>query len=869
LLLTLGRLLAACGDDAQVLPGDAGPGAEHQVLSDGPPPFSLPQGGSGHGDVAAALSAGQARAGRVTQAPQLLSGLKVQGRVGDYKIYNNRVAFIVADARPVDGFAPYGGKLLDAMRLGQPPGHGQSLIGETIFGLGMDLLSPTSVGVVNDGSDGKPALVRAIGRLAPFPLVASILGTGRGGNLEADIAVDYVLAPDSEVLDIRWRVFNSASAPLQIPLMLGLIAGDGVEFLSEGVGFAVDQATAQDYVGMVGATIGYALFSVENPLAPLLRKEGIWIFSVGDLEAPAAGSSLGEGHSNYKLLLTDGEPEAVRHGMRGLRGESEPTRVSGGVRDVKGTPVAGARVHVEMDSGTHAYVTMVRTDALGAYAMALKPGSYRLTAVAEGREAASPVSISVAAAPLTQDLTVPASSTIAYTVVNEKGQALPVKVVFRPKVQPKALPASFGEATFPSGAPIHFAVTGSGKISLPPGEYTVTASRGFEYEIDQTTVTLGAGESQSVALKVVRSVDTTGYMCGDFHVHAMWSPDSSDLYEMKVAALAAEGLEIPVITEHEYVADLNPTIAGLGLQAFIQGIVGEELTTFVYGHFNPFPVVLDPSKPNHGAMAWFKKSPPQLFADVHATWPDAVLQVNHPRAASIGGYFSYLGYDPKTGTAERAGDWSRQFDAVELFNESGWIDNQDGTVVDWYSFLDRGFPVTATGNSDSHYAYVHEVGYPRNYVKLDTDDPTKLNLVALAKAIKEQRVLVSGGPFVTVSVGGKSLGEVADATSKKVKVAVKVQAPTWMPADTLHIIVGGLEAATVSLDSATADPTNPVVRYNKEIEVPVDKDSWLIAVVTGSGTLNPVSRNDAPFAMTNPIYLDVDGNGVYDPPKTF
>jgi hypothetical protein len=44
---------------------------------------------------------------------------------------------------------------------------------------------------------------------------------------------------------------------------------------------------------------------------------------------------------------------------------------------------------------------------------------------------------------------------------------------------------------------------------------------------------------------------------------------------------------------------------------------------------------------------------------------------------------------------------------------------------------------------------------------------------------------------------------------------------------------------------------------------------WLIVVVTGQGTLAPVNPGDKPFAMTNPIYLDVDGNGLYDAPKAF
>ena len=177
--------------------------------------------------------------------------------------------------------------------------------------------------------------------------------------------------------------------------------------------------------------------------------------------------------------------------------------------------------------------------------------------------------------------------------------------------------------------------------------------------------------------------------------------------------------------------------------------------------------------------------------------------------------------------------------------------------------------VTATGNSDSHSAYGTEVGYPRNYVKLSTDDPAKVSLTEFAKSIKDQQVLVSGGPFVTVQAGGKSMGEVAKVTGGTIALEVKVQAPTWMSADTLRVIVGGTEVKTVTLDSSTADPTNPVVRYDSSVDLSVSADTWVVVVVTGSTSMDPVVRGDKPFAVTNPIYLDVDGNGAYDAPKSF
>jgi hypothetical protein len=867
LLLGLAWAMVACGDDwAQQRPEALPVAPDSGVpLGDRPPsvdtgevPFSLPRGGAGDPRLGIVLSAGQVRAGRVTSADQLLSGIKSTARVGDYKIYNSRVAFIIGDERPSSGYAPYGGELLDAARAGTT---GQSLLGEVILVAGVKLLQPSSVGVVSDGSDGKPAVVRVIGEPASYPLMASLLGDLQGPSMH--IVIEYELAADSDALELRWRFFNRLPTAQQVPLIsIGLAAGDGAQFFAEEVGFVVDSAAMQDYVAMIAPTLAYALASPEHQLTPLLQKEGVWILSA----APPLLPPGGEAQHRYQLALTDGEPEAVRKAMRGLRGQAEPLALTGVVRSGQGG-LAGARVHVERDEKARRYVSMTRSDASGAYRLALGPGSYRVTTVADGRAVPAPVTVQIGSAPASLELAVPVGARLACKITDEKGP-IPAKLTIKPASPGASLPASFGEPST-SGTRVRYLASGSASLALPAGSYTFIASRGFEYELAQSSVTLAAGEEKSLDLQLTRSVSTPGFMCGDFHVHAMWSPDSDDLYDFKVAALAGEGLEIPVITEHEYIGDLNPTIAKLGLQPWIRGVAGEEITTFTYGHFNAYPLVQDPSRPNQGAVLWYGKSPAEMFADVHATWPGAVLQVNHPRAYTIGGYFSWAGYDAATGVAKRGMELSRNFEALEVWNGAGWDAYLGSTVQDWYSFLDRGFLVTATGNSDSHHALWDHVGYPRNYVKLSTDEPANLNVVELGQNVREGHVVVSGGPFVTASIGSKSLGDVVDATAKKVTLTVGVQAPTWMPVDRLRVIVGGKTVIDQAIDASTQDPKNPALRFQKDLTVLVDQDSWLIVVATGAGSLAPVFPGDQPFAVTNPIYLDVNGNGVYDPPKSF
>ncbi len=852
----------ACGDDVQT--ADAG-AADAATVDSGV--INLPPGGVGSAKLGDTLSAGQVRAGRVTAKVQLLPGIKVEGRVGDYKIYNDKVAFIIQDPRPSSGLGFHGGEVVDACRVDRSGPAGRSLLGETILGAITQGVRAKSVGVVHDGGDGKQAMIRVIGDLAPVPLLKTYI-PGVGTAPPVQVALEYSLTPGSAALQIRLRFFNERQQKkTEIPMtLLVLTAGDGLQYFTPATSFDTAASPSKlDYLALVGRDVSYALLGTgATKLTSIILRNGIWILTLGSIEVPPAGElALG-----LELVVAGGDAESVRQAVRARRKEKSLALLSGTVRDSQGKPLAGARVHVRTDSASSKFVTMARTNKAGAYSVGLAPGKYRLPLLADGH-ALVESAVTMGAGATSKDLVAGGSATVTYTIVDGAGKALPAKLTFH-RAGAKPLPLYLGEQLYVGGAErIVYDVDGSGAVKLPPGQYTVTASRGFEYEIDTRAVTLAAGKAAKLDLKLTRSVDTTGYMSGDFHVHAMWSYDASDMYELKVAAMVAEGLEVPVCSEHDHIGDFNPTIVKMGLQAQIQSMVGDEMTTGLWGHFNAFPVTADPTRPNAGALGWYGKTPGKLFADVRTTWPKALLQINHPRSGAFG-YFRKVGFDPVAGTFTAKESWSPTFDAVETFNASGWDANESVTVPDWFSMLNRGLIHTVTGNSDSHAVQTHEVGYPRNYVKLSTDSPAKLDPTELVAAVKAQRVIVSGGAFITVSVDGKSLGETVDLSKKsKGTLAVKVQAPTWVDLTRLQVILGGKVIKTVTLDSSTADPKNPVVRFNGTVELLPAKDSWVVVVVTGKKKLSPVVHDRQPFAVTNPIFLDLNGNGVYDAPASF
>jgi hypothetical protein len=120
---------------------------------DDEPPAGVPV------DLVEVLSEGEVRAGVVTDEHALFGGISAEGRAGDFKLYNDRVQFVVQGVRPGSFYLPEGGGVIDA-DIVRPEGQlGHDAVEEwgSMFGLGR-ISVPESVTVVNDGSDGEPAM---------------------------------------------------------------------------------------------------------------------------------------------------------------------------------------------------------------------------------------------------------------------------------------------------------------------------------------------------------------------------------------------------------------------------------------------------------------------------------------------------------------------------------------------------------------------------------------------------------------------------------------------------------------------------------------------------------------------------------------
>ncbi len=846
----------------------AGCGGKNSGEPDECPQFDPWETGGVGVDVSAPPPAGEVRAGRITSEDDIPPGVKNKAAVGDFMMRNRSVVFVIDDGDNADGYNPFGGKIVHADLVdadGEP--MGRNLFGESFHGLSLRLIDPDSVTVLRDGSDGGEAVVRIVGEVKNMPLLDVAFGILFAVNDGVTYIADYALGPDDEFLEVRYHIRNPNTGIAYVNLFIfGSVQGDGIWLFTPEYGFDEGELNGRHAMyGHVGDGISYGWVDAEGRDLRYVIEESKLLFGDKGINPGIEGCSE-ETFPVIRLLVADGGAESLLAAKRRMDGEAEPDPTTFNVTVEGGADASSARVHVTDTEG--AYVTSVISRG-GAWTAGLADGSYLATAVIDGHPALRDVPFTAGSS---VDLEIPQAAVVNYTVEDDAGDPVPAKIMFFPDAPPDPLPASFGEKTYPgTAATFLYDPWAAGTLDLPPGGYTVIAARGYEYEIDEQTFTADTGAETDLTLVLDHSVDSTGLMCGDFHVHSEHSPDSSDPRAEKVHAAAAEGLEILVSTDHEFVADYQPDIEAEGMQAWLRGVAGEELTTFVYGHFNVYPQTVRPDAPNEGAIDWYYRPAHDVFDEVHADPLDPVLQINHPRSSTaMQGYFVAAGFDPDEGTISHPDVWYTNFQALEVFNGETFVDQEEGTVKDWFALVDMGLRFAAMGNSDTHTYIWSEVGFPRSCLDVGHDDPEALTLVEIRDTVKAMKVFVSGGIMVTAyAPTGEGPGDVLDAPSGTADIDVTVQAPTWMAADRLRVFVSGVETDTITLDSSTADPTNPAIRYQDTITVVTDgSDGWVVFEAEGDSPMDPVVMGVNPFGVTNPIYLDADGDGAFTAPRS-
>ncbi len=476
-------------------------------------------------------------------------------------------------------------------------------------------------------------------------------------------------------------------------------------------------------------------------------------------------------------------------------------------------------------------ITTVTTNEYGNFKVTLPEGQYKFIADLPYTLRSDPITVNVPSEQKIElKLTEPAKVYIeALEVIDTNGQTstrhIPAKVSFvcieecpkRTCVDPKncdILSTSFRDEVYdplPDGVQeVVFLAKGERtEVKIPPGKYRVVVSRGMEYSRYEDEITVGSGDGKSITAYLHKVADATGWLSADTHVHAVNSPDSPVSLIDRAITFGAEGVDIIISTDHDWLTDYEPAIKLLGLSEFLASLVGQEITTFSYGHFNAYPLQRKEAVSNDGAFDWSEKydryeiygisegekekyrflrslHPREIFKGAHLLKPQNIkrniVQVNHPRSGGMGYFDAILLDTVKLTTAQdpcvhrifpplgNCGDAKtigketelfippnilkdignpERFDAIEVYNSYYEIPK---VLNDWFTFLNHGIHITAVGVSDTHQKIAVQAGIGRTFVKVreGKDLPQKFRndievIEEFIDSILNGRVFVSNG----------------------------------------------------------------------------------------------------------------------------
>lgn len=407
------------------------------------------------------------------------------------------------------------------------------------------------------------------------------------------------------------------------------------------------------------------------------------------------------------------------------------------------------------------------------------------------------------------------------------------------------------------------------ELKLPVGTYLVTASRGPEYSFDQKVIEVLSDTSLNLVFRLDRVVEKPGLISLDPHLHTINS-DGTVSISSRLISLIAEGVEAAIATDHNIVTDYLTILKKLGLEKEIAILLGTEVTVPDMIHFNLYPLNYSEKEERKGAIEPVAEKVGELFGAARNKNPQAIIQVNHPRAGTLGYFNNYQLDLVSAAYVNETFDFG--FDLLEVLNGALPLSANAVALQDWLHLINRGRFYPLVGSSDSHTIDGGEPGYARTYVFYRLPKTEPLDFKAILTALKSGQAFASTGPLIDFKINEASLGETLSAKPGPLTFKIKVWGAPWIEVDEVRLIFNGVPRLILPIKEKSKE----IVKLDEVITLEVKEDTAVVVEVIGQKTLFPIVqqpsetgdlRNAAlPYALTNPIFIDLNGNGRFDPP---
>ncbi len=688
------------------------------------------------------------------------------------------------------------------------------------------------------------------------------------------VEVTYTLADGWDYVLVRTRYTNRGEKPVVVDLADSLRADRTFERSgrrSGGEHWVYDRWFRQGY--------GFVAPGAELVPAGNSRYGGAYRYVSKKQPKGQARLQPGESVATEVKVVPAGSLFALQQKIAALQGR-QLAAVELKVQDPDGQPVSDVNVAAYLLQGKnkrrvgHGY-----TDAQGHLAAYLPQGKVELILSAPGRGEKT-ITVSVPETKAKQ-VTLPKPGYVVGRITNAKGEPCCAKVQFYGVGGTKS-PYWGPDSSHTAVHNVVYAIHGRFRQPIAPGEYRVLISYGPEYDAVEQRIKVQRGRETLIEATMYRTVQTPGWISADFHNHASPSGDNTSSQFGRVQNLLCEHVEFAPCTEHNRLSSYTPHLKRMKAEHLMGTCVGIELTNRpgTVNHQNAFPLIPKWRTQDNGAPQI--DDDPEVQIERLALWDDGsekLVQQNHP---DIG----HLFYD-RNADGKPDGGFRRSIpfiDVIEvhplgdivrpgLIERRGRLENN--RIFNWLQLLNQGYRIPGVVNTDSHYNF-HGSSYWRNYIRSNTDDPAKIKVLDVVHAAEAGHIVMTSAPFLEVVVeasgqGPKRRGIPGDdvlAPGKEVTVHVRVQCANWYDINRVQVYLNGRPAKHLNFTrETTPERFGPgVLKFDHKMKVKLQRDTHIVVLAIGQGlqlgdVLGPNYGRMPPVALSNPVFVDVDGNG--------
>jgi hypothetical protein len=410
-----------------------------------------------------------------------------------------------------------------------------------------------------------------------------------------------------------------------------------------------------------------------------------------------------------------------------------------------------------------------------------------------------------------------------------------------------------------------YTATGNATFHVPPGKYKIYATRGFEYGVDSATLVLQKADHTDRTLVIKREVNTEGWVSADTHLHSLtYSGHGDASIEERAITIAGEGIEVPIITEHNKAIDIKNIADKLGLHRWFTPVIGNEVTT-ARGHFNVFPVDIAAKLIDHKSADW-----KTLHDNILLTGNRQAVILNHAEDIHNG----FRPFDPGHHihvAGMMLADTVFPANAMEVMNAGSQQKDIYRLYYDWFGMMNGGYLLTPVGSSDSHDVIRFMAGQSRTYIKADDTDCAAINISEVTTHFLEGKVMVSFGLLTRMLVNSKyEAGDLVPG-NEKISVSIAVSGPKWMNATQISLFANGKKIRQATIKTKGKQ----VLKWKGTWTLPPSaQDLHLVAIAEGKGEDLPFWKINKPFQKTSPewnpkligstgaIWIDGDQDGA-------